>query len=252
MRKGTVLVLSSLVCVGSLAEAADAPRLVAAGRGSRRTLAVELDRGDGSVVRHVLKRGAGAVRPHGSGWDPAGTAAFVTWTEDRALLTSYSRDGGATWSEPQAMGGELMLLDGPVAPGAPMPEVTPALRLPADGRVHLVQFKTVGLPEWREAVAGLGGELLAFFPKNAHIVRMPPAAKAAVAALEFVERVEPYHPAYRIEPALREWAAGGSDGVRRLRVMAFEWGPAGKQRILDDARAMGATLAHGAPSGHIL
>jgi hypothetical protein len=249
-----VLVLSSIVGAAPLAAASDAPRLALEGRGARRQLSVELARPDGTVARHALKRGIAGVRPRASGWDPTGTAAFVTWTErGSALWSAYSRDGGATWSAPQATGSALLLRDGPVAPGRPLPAVSPALALPAEGGVFLVQFKTVGLPEWRDALARLGAEVLNYFPHNAHLVRMDPGLASAVAGLEFVERVEPYHPAYRIERGLREWALAPKDpSPRRLNVMAFDWGPDGKKRILAAAAPWGARAAQWYPSGHIL
>ena len=252
MRRGVVLVLSSLWGASSMA--ADAPRLALEGRGSRRQLSVELVQADGTVARHLLKRGVSGVRPGASGWDPAGTAAFVTWTErGPERWIAYSRDGGSSWSAPQPTGTALLLRDGAVAPGQPLPAVSPALQLPPDGGVFLVQFRTIGLPEWRQTLADLGAEVLNYFPHNAHLVRMNPGLTSAVAALEFVERVEPYHPAYRIERSLRDWALAPADrSPKRLRVMAFEWGPDGKKRILDAAGAWGARVAQWYPSGHIL
>jgi hypothetical protein len=188
-----------------------------------------------------------------TGWDAARVAGFRTWAEGAVHYTSWTRDGGRTWSEAQVFERELMLRDGAVAPGQALPAVAPALALPAEGRLFLVQFRSVGLPEYRQALADAGAEVLSFFPNHAHIVRMDRGLVAAVAALGFVERVEPYHPAYRVERALRDWAlAGGRRAARRVNVMAFEWGPDGKQRILRAAQASGARLAQWYPSGHIL
>ena len=186
--------------------------------------------------------------------EPAGGVTFRTWVGAAGTsLTAISRDGGATWSEPQPIGRELLLRDGPVSPGQPMPAAAPALTLPEDGRLFLVQFRSISLPEWRQALADRGAEVLAFFPHTAHIVRMDRATAASVAEIAFVERVEPYHPAYRVERALRDWALSGRDRApRRVNVMAFEWGPGGKTRILDAGVAMGARLAQWYPSGHIL
>ena len=221
----TVLVLSWLVACAVVVEAAAAPRLsVGSGRRNR-----------------------------ASGWDASGAAGFVTWEEARGRFTSYTRDGGLTWSEAQATGAELLLRDGAVRPGQPLPAVSPALALPAEGGVFLVQFKTIGLPEWRDDLATLGAEVLNYFPHNAHIVRMNPGLTSAVAGLPFVERVEPYHPAFRIERSLRDWALAPSDrAARRIRVMAFEWGPDAKKRILDAAGATGGRVAEWYPSGHVL
>ncbi len=248
-----LLVVSTLGLAGAEADPAG-PRLAVERAGRQRSLWVETVRPDGTPARHLLKAGVGAVTPAAAGGDESGLASFVTWDEaDGARWGSYSRDGGASWSEPQSFGTELLLHDGAVAPGEAMPAVAPGLQLPADGRLFLVQFRTIGLPEWRDALTDMGAEVLSFFPHNAHIVRMDPGLASSAAQLPFVERVEPYHPAYRLERELRDLALSASNGrALRLRVMAFEWGPGGKQRILDSARALGAEVATWFPSGHIL
>jgi serine protease AprX len=207
------------------------------------TLAIATAAGAATPARRAVER-AGAHGP----------AAFETWRDaGGARWTSYTRDGGVTWSEAQAFEADLMLRDGRVAPGAPIPAAAPALQLPADGRLFLVQFATIGLPEWRDALSAMGAEVLNFFPHNAHIVRMDPKLVSSAAQLPFVARVEPYHPAYRLERTLRDWALNPEDrSARRVRVMAFEWGPRGKERILADARGWGAEVAAWFPSGHIL
>jgi hypothetical protein len=250
--------LVALVLAWGLAPTAwavpDPPRLVVERAGSARRLLVELDTADGQSVRQVLKPEVRVVRPIAAGWDPTGAAAFVTWTErGSARWGSYSRDGGRTWSAPQAFGTDLKLRDGATEPGRALPAVSPALQLPAGGRLFLVQFRTIGLPEWRQALEDAGATVLSFFPHNAHIVRMDPSLRASVEQLDFVERVAPYHPGYRLEPALRDWALAPPDRAsRRVRVVAFEWGPAGKERILARSRSGGARRAAWAPSGHIL
>jgi hypothetical protein len=241
------------VSAGAAWTAPEVPRLVIDRTAGRGALFVELARPEGAAVRHLLKDGVIAVRAVAAGWDPAGTAAFVTWSEsDGDRWVAYSRDGGRSWSAPQTFGTALKLRAGDVEPGQPMPPVPPALGLPAAGRLFLVQFRSIGLPEWRQALADLGAEVLNFFPHNAHIVRMDPALVPSVAALAMVERVEPYHPAYRLDPELHAWALAPDGPALRVQVVAFEWGPDGKSRILAAARALGARLATWYPSGHIL
>ena len=254
MSGGTILILASALGLSSAEPPSETPRLAVERAGRQRSLYVEMATADGAPSRHLLKTGAGDFRPVAAGGDGTGAAAFVTWIEkgDRRW-GAYSRDGGRTWSEPQAVGTDLLLRDGRVKPGDPVPAVAPALQQPIEGRLFLVQFRTIGLPEWRDALARMGAEVLAFFPENAHIVRMDPGLAYSASQLEFVQRVEPYHPAYRVERGLRDWALSAKDRApRRLRVMAFEWGPGGKQRILDSARGWGAEVATWFPSGHIL
>ena len=216
---------------------------------------VEVPAEGAGVTRHLVRETSAAVAPVATGFDPGRHAAFATWNEDGRRFTSWSQDGGAVWSEAQPIETRLLLHDGAVAPGAAMPASPAALRLPDTGRVYLVQFKTIGLPEWRLALENAGAEVLQFFPSNAHIVRMPATAAATVAQLDFVERVEPYRPSYRLEAELRAWLAEDdrvAPATRRIRAMAFEWGPAGKARIRAAAEALGATTALDVPNGHII
>jgi hypothetical protein len=255
MKRRALVVLVSSWSVAQVAAAAPAPpRLVLERQGARQVLLVEVTTSDGATVRQVLKADVPKARPVASGWDPAGAAAFVTWTERAAARWgAWSRDGGRTWSAPQAFATDLKLRDGATEPDRALPSVSPALQQPADGRLFLVQFRTIGLPEWRQALTDGGATVLGFFPHNAHLVRVDPSLVSSLEQLDFVERVAPYHPGYRLEPALRDWAlAPAGAEARRVRVMAFEWGPAAKERILQDARRLGAREAAWAPSGHIL
>ena len=208
--------------------------------------------------RTFLRVAPGLATPGASGWDPAGKAAFVTWNEGAERWFSATRDGGATWMEARPIETALHLHAGAIKPGRPVPPVPASLDLPLDGRVFLVQFRTLGLPEWREALSQAGAEILSFFPTNAHLVRMSPETARTIAGLDFVERVEPYHPAWRLESGLLDWLGGtGSQGgpngpaEMRIRVAAFEWGPEAKERILHAAESDGARVAEYWPSGHV-
>jgi hypothetical protein len=232
------------------------PRLVIEpGQGAQRIF-VEVEAGNGQVRRSLLRVTPTAVAPGATGWDPAGKAAFVTWEENGERWFSAARSTGETertWSEPRALETTLRLRAGAVERGRPIPEVPTSLALPAEGRLFIVQFRTLGLPEWREALQNAGAEVLNYLPFNAHIVRLHPGFVPAVAALDFVERVEPYHPGYRLEEELRDWLRGDTGPAEiRVRAMAFEWGPEGKERIRQAAEADGARVATWFPSGHIL
>ena len=139
-----------------------------------------------------------------------------------------------------------------------MPGAPGHLALPPDGRLYLVQLKTISLPEWREALKGAGAEVVAYFPDNAHVVRLsggPAARVEALAGLDMVERVEPYHPWYRLSGELRTWLEEPGTAAperMRVRVAAFEWGPAGKGRIAALAGDLSAEIVELPPSGHVI
>jgi len=195
------------------------------------------------------------VTVRSTGGDPSGGAKFATWDEGTDRWFAYSRDGGASWSPARPLRQDLRLHDGSVGAGEMMPGVPAEYALPAAGRLFLVQFKTTGLPEWRAALAAAGAEVLSHVPHNGHVVRVDPAQLSAVRRLEFVERVEPYHPWYRLDGQLRPASpdAGLARGVEeRIRVMTFEWGPEGKARVIEAAEAVGARVAAYWDSGRVV
>ena len=212
---------------------------------------------DGSSRSTLLRSTAAEVVLGPAGRDPSGAAAFATWDEsDSGRWFSYSRDGGATWSDARALKSDLLLRDGVTARGTAAPQPSGEFVLPADGRLFLIQFHVISLPEWRRALRDLGVELFQYFPFNTHLVRMDPARLADVSRLEFVDRVLPYHPAYRVEQELRDWSLSRSrnrrEGTRRVRVVALQSGPDSKHRIADAAKSIGATVAATWPSGHVM
>lgn len=220
---------------------------------------VEVTLHDGSSVRNLLRETTATVTPGHAGGDPAGNAAFVTWTEDDSeTWSSHSRDGGRTWSDSRPLETSLRMHTGPVQPNRKMPQPGSNLALPEEGRLFIAQFRTVSLPEWRDALRDAGADVIRFFPDNAHIISIDRSLATDIRSLDFVERLEPYHPAYRIGPDLLAWldsdttSAGGEGEEIRVRVMAFEWGPGGKARIAEAGERLGARVAEYWPSGHIL
>lgn len=206
---------------------------------------VEVTQNSGAIHRVLIRSGSAGVEPGRTGWSPEGLAGFVTWNEaDGRRWSAWSRDGGMNWSDGRLVDTRLMLHDRSVRPG---------LEASAADTVRLVRFRSQALPEYRSAVRAAGGELLQYFPNNAYIVRMDEAAAARVAGLSFVERIEPYHPSYRLEDGLHTWLESDSGEDRlRVRVVTFEWGPGGKERILAAAAGLGIEAAAYWPSGHIL
>ncbi len=192
--------------------------------------------------------------PLDSGSGVAGRARFTRWQENGEIWFSFSRDGGSRWSEARPLTTELRMRAGTVALGEAMPLPRQQIDIATDSRVFLVELKTISLPEWRSGLTAAGAELLGWFPRNAHIVRVDREKLSALRALPFVERVEPYLPSYRMEPLLQEWitAAGEPAERRRVRMVAFEWGEAGKERIAVTARALGVTILTQWPTGHLI
>jgi len=230
------------------------PRISVESETGRDLMWVEIPSANGESTRHLLRRSDAPITPAASGSDPKGKAVFVTWIEDGIdRWAAYSRDGGLTWSEPRPEPTEVRLLRATVAPGDAAPGPRPSLQLPSDGRLHLVQFKTRSLPEWRETLEGLGVEILRFFPDNAHLVHVDPSLAPVVEELAFVERILPFHPEYRLAQDLVEWLDGDGDPEElRINAMSFGRGAEPKSRLAGSAEAAGARVAQWYPSGRTL
>lgn len=234
------------------------------GAPARPTLQVERDRvGDtliyvgavgGGAPRQLLHRTSATVTPGATGVDQGGAAQFVTWEEAGQRWFSVSQDSGRTWWESRPVDTRLMLRDGQPVPGQAMPATGLGLALSGQARVFVVQFRTISIPEWRDALLHRGVEVLAHLPHNGYIVRLDPTRVPELRGLDFVERVEPFHPWYRISPEVRAWLeAPGLEGESlRMRVSAFEWGDTGKRRIAAAAQALGAEIALWYPSAYII
>lgn len=252
-----VAFLTLIVVSAASAAVAPAPRLATIETDGARQLWVEVER-DGTTLRRLIRETDAALIPGDSGSDPTGRAVFATWTEGGRPWSSYSRNAGKSWSAAKPLRTELRLVAGTVLPDSPMPLPASGLDLPEDGRLFVVQLKTVSLPEWRAGLEARGADVIASFAHHAHIVRADPSVMGAVSALDFVERAEPYHPSYRLEPELHSWIDGGSesnrsaDGPMRVRVVTFEWGPSGKDRIAGAALSLGATVEESWPEGHVI
>lgn len=83
------------------------------------------------------------------------------------------------------------------------PAVAAELRAGPATTLHIVQFVTPPLPLFRAQIEARGGQIRNYLPRHAFIVQMTPEVRTAVAALPYVRWIGAYHPAYRLEPALR-------------------------------------------------
>ena len=140
------------------------------------------------------------------------------------------------------------------------------LDAPADSRLFIVQFYTQSLSVYRERIEELGGTIHRYLPAQAHLVEMDAATRDAVAALPFVRYVGPYHPAFKLEPTVREQLIGGDSAIRpaldgaqpcqgnpqsaiRYNVMVCERGPRQKELVAERIEELGGTVELLTPSG---
>jgi subtilisin family serine protease len=257
MLVGMLWALSGVMVIGSQQQLGDEPRLLVTEDNDGASLSVEAKATDGIHRRVLLRKTKAPVQVGARGLDPAGRAMFVDWSEESERWFSYSRDG-QIWSEPRRIDVTLQLRDGIIRPEMQMPAVPSAMKMSDAGRLFLVQFRTVSLPEWRQALEEMGAKILGYLPHNAHIVRLPSNEAARLASLPFVQRIEMYHPYYRLDRELRELVeraetTGIADTAQfRVNVLAFEWGPDAKNHIAEQAVSLGARVSDNPSSGQLL
>ncbi|MBM4059945.1 MAG: hypothetical protein FJ265_02465 [Planctomycetes bacterium] len=90
-----------------------------------------------------------------------------------------------------------------------LPPVPAALASAEDVHLFVVQFRGAPTDAGRDALRGLGAELLGYLPHDAYVVRMTHGTAGATAALPAVRFVGAYEPAWRLEAELVNAIAAG-------------------------------------------
>ncbi|RKH54023.1 peptidase S8 [Corallococcus sp. AB050B] len=122
----------------------------------------------------------------------------------------------------------------------------------AGNTLHLVQFLGTPLPSFRDAIEREGGKVLRFLTDHTFVVEMDKDAHKRVADLPYVRWVGPYHPEYRLEPALRDALVGRSarlPDAQRYSLMLGERGAARQEALVQRVRALGGTVDLVEPGG---
>ncbi|MHC4947342.1 MAG: S8 family serine peptidase [Planctomycetota bacterium] len=155
---------------------------------------------------------------------------------------------GRGWSRPRATDYRLHLrhdvFDPLVRARAPreLPGGAAAAQDPTVERMHIVQFVTQPLDSYRQAIRDLGATVHQHVPKHAHLVRMTPAVRDAVADLPFVRWVGPLRPADRLEPRLVDGLAAGTLGGVKCNVRLVEPGGPARHALADRIEAIGGRV----------
>jgi hypothetical protein len=194
------------------------------------------------------------VRPAGTALQPTPASTMVggTTTAARPVLSTPSiaeatQTAGIpevvemipTWPVPTSVPDQyaIHLQVGTIDTRVGEPPLPDALRI--DGYQHwedgyyIVQFVDVILPEWRGRLDDIGVVRLGSVPNNAFLVRMTYAQRATVAALDVVQWVGIYQPAYKLSPELPVSLEGRSTvtvltfpeaDVAHIRAQLQAWG----------------------------
>ncbi len=188
---------------------------------------------------------------------PEAGLTLELWDERGAdgRLTSYTAiagEDGVLKGRPRAAGTAVELADfrfDPLVDGEP--SLPPSLVAAPDNRLFLVQLLATPLPELQAAIVGEGAAIHRHYTQHTLLVEIDPALRGAIESLAFVRWVGPYHPAYRIEGALREAVAGEGPGLptQRYSIMLTRRGGAAQEALGERIRALGGTVVLTVPKG---
>jgi subtilisin family serine protease len=199
----------------------------------------------GSVAFHETQRAVGGVRVIAL---PDSRRVVVLWTEGSAGATpeafyAISPDGRRA-DVVRSTSYRILLRYANFDPLVAEVAVEPVVASGGDTKVYIVQFVTQPLPEYRDALRGLGASVYQYIGEHAHIVRMDPGVVEAVSALPFVRWVGPLHPAYRLEEYMLDNLARADElfPEQRYNVMVFEPGEAMKNVVADRIESLGGTI----------
>jgi serine protease AprX len=195
---------------------------------------------------------------------PGSSTSLILWDEKsgRRSIPMYAatRDGRTIQGRIREASTTLRLKFSSFDPAIRVPAVPGALSAPASGALALVQFHAPPLPEMRAALQAAGGEVLAFLPDNAFIVRANPGARALIASMPMVRWVGPFHTAYKLEDRLiAQMAADGFLGgqqrdsaPQRIVIQCFRRGPADQATISAAVAAAGGAIVTTIPEGFLV
>lgn len=160
------------------------------------------------------------------------------WSEGGVARAAVQRAGGA-WTPIAAPDDLLRLVMGQFDPKAGMPAYEAPFAAPAGTRLQVVQFHTQVLPEYRDALAAAGAQILHFVPSDCLLVRGDATAMAAVAKLQCVRWVGAMANAWKVDATVREFLRAGAGAMELNLVLASKQDRA---RLAEQVTALGGKV----------
>jgi hypothetical protein len=146
-----------------------------------------------------------------------GGVTMKRWQDASGDHVAMSRDGGASWTPlldaDDLLRFQLVSFD----PRVGEPEFPGVLGVAAGARIHVVQFHTQVMPEYRAALEAAGVEILHFLPAQALLVRGDVAKVTALRALPFVRWTGAMANAFKMDADTRAFA-GSTEAAKELNL----------------------------------
>lgn len=160
------------------------------------------------------------------------------WTEAGVARAAFQRAGGA-WTPIAAPDDVVRLVMAQFDPKGAAPAYDAPFAAPAGSRLQLVQFHTQVLPEYRDALAAVGAQILHFVPSDCLLVRGDASAIAAVAKLSCVRWVGAMANAWKVDATVREFLRAGAGAMQLNLVLASKQDRA---RLAEQVTALGGEV----------
>jgi hypothetical protein len=179
---------------------------------------------------------------------PGSDAVLISWSEATALgevgYSAISLDGRRV---DRVAPGEhtIRLRYAEFDPAQFTPAIPGQLAAAPGNDAYIVQFIGQPVEAADRALENAGATILRALHDHARIVRMTPAARAAVEGMDIVRWVGPYHPAYKLEEEiLQPLVLGGAFAATgtRYSIELLTDGNAAMDRMVQAVRGMGAAV----------
>lgn len=186
---------------------------------------------------------------------PNSEIVIALWNERNAAGHSapyfaISRDG-RTVAQVRETSYDILLRYGRFDPEVRQPQMPQMLAAEDESGVHIVQFVTAPMEEYRERIGALGGTIRKFLANNAYLVEMSAEVRDRVGELPFVRWVGPYHPAYRLEEFLLSSLTSRGFNVPTMRysIQVFERGMNQQEAVARRVAELGGEVHLTTPMG---
>jgi len=181
---------------------------------------------------------------------PGTTTAVHLWDESGVPHYAVSRDGELV-GRVRATDYTIKVRYANFDPMSEVPGVAPELKAGPGNTVHLVQFHSVPLDEFRAQIEAMGGEIVRFMANHTHIVRMDANVAAQVSNLPYVRWVGPFEPAYKLSPEiLSSLVVGAPESIGEYSIEVFARGDQDQNSLSAVIRNMGGEVMNTNPYGH--
>lgn len=182
----------------------------------------------------------------------AGTvlALLLSWCVKPSAAASDAPRGTVANADP-ADASPIRLRFAEFDPHQGMPAVPGVLHADADNRLWIVQFHSSTI-ERRAEVEAVGGIVRHFIPDRAYLVELDSRGVEELRARPGIRWIGPYHPAYRLDPALLDSlinAPTADAGMVRYNVQVVERGPRMQRAVADHISVRGGEVHRLSPQG---